>query len=99
MPFDIFDEALLNSLGRKQPIRVVSDWRLDVDAGRAASGPGKNIQLGRLRAALGQNTLGAAWSFAMLAGAGPLKVQVTHQPNQKDPSDPYVKVKSVSPVA
>lgn len=49
-------------------------------------GKGKNIQLGRLREALGQNT-GDAWNFGKLRGAGPLMWQVKHRMEQGVPLD------------
>ena len=43
---------------------------LDVNGqGSLEMGKGKNVQLGRLREAVGQNTPGQAWSPAMLEGA------------------------------
>lgn len=98
VPFDIIDEALLAKLGRTKPFRVSSDWRLDVVEGTStpATGNGKNIDLGRLRAALGQNTPGQPWSFSQLPGAGPVKVTIVHQANKQNPDDPFVKVKGVA---
>lgn len=42
-------------------------------------GPNKNIALGQIRAALGQNEAGVPWSFAHLRGAGPLAFTVKHE--------------------
>lgn len=42
---------------------------LDIDdTGQLATGEGENVHLGRLRAAVGQNVAGQAWSPNMLAG-------------------------------
>lgn len=99
IPFEIIDETLLASMNRKQPLRVVSDWTLDIDSATNAptTAPGKNIDLGRLRAALGQNAPGVPWSFSQLFGAGPVMVEIVHRKNPKDESDPFVNVKRVEP--
>lgn len=95
IPFVLVDEALKATLGRTN-VRVTSDFRLDVDsANRFETGNGKNVDLGRLRAALGQNIPGQAWTFSMLPGAGPVRVEVVHQPNKTDPDNPYVRVRRV----
>ena len=69
---------------------------LDVDDnGRLQIGPNKNVRLGRLREAVGQNT-GAAWNFAMLRGAGPLMIHV--EPDQKNADYSRV-VRTLAPAA
>lgn len=55
---------------------------------------GKNISLGRLRDALGQNT-GKPWSFSDIAG-GVANVRVKHRPDKDDPTILYAEVKGVS---
>ena len=47
---------------------------------------GKNVQLNRVRAAVGQNEAGKPWNLEMLQGAGPLKVHVKLRPD-KNASD------------
>ena len=42
-------------------------------------GTNQNVQLGRIRAALGQNDPTQAWNFGMLEGAGPIMIKVTHK--------------------
>ena len=56
-------------------------------------GSNKNVKLGRLREALGQNKNGQAWSFGMLKGAGPIKVSI--EPDKKNPED-YSRVVKVA---
>lgn len=58
------------------------------EAGKLAAGPGKNVQLGRLRAAVGQNVAGAPWSPNMLVGQ-PVRINVTNRPSPKDPTIVY----------
>ena len=60
--------------------------------GKISTAPGTNINLGRIREAVGQNR-GSDWSAAELRGAGPLIIRVEEEPNEKDISDPYKKVK------
>ena len=59
---------------------------IDVDKqGRLAFGVNKNVALGRLREALGQNKSGKPWSFQLLKGAGPVKITVVQRPDKNDP--------------
>ena len=57
-------------------------------------GKGKNVALGRLREALGQNTPGKPWSFGMLVGQV-AKVAVKHRIT--DAGDTFAEVKRVLP--
>jgi hypothetical protein len=65
--------------------------------GGLASGPGKNIQLGRLREALKQNDPSVSWNFNMLKNAV-AKIKVEHSPNPKDITNPYANVTAVAPL-
>ena len=65
------------------------------DRGDLDFSKGKNIALGKLREALGQNTSGKAWSFMDLVG-GTANVRVRHRPNSEDPTILYPEVKAVS---
>lgn len=72
----INDSALAEKMGMER-LTVRQGIFLDVEPdGRIALGPNKNVKLGRLRAAIGQNKAGA-WNFAMLEGAGPLMISVS----------------------
>jgi hypothetical protein len=65
------DEEVKNETGLSEPT-VRQTIFLDVDDnGMLDLGKGKNVQLGRLRAALGQND-GGAWSPSMLEGQAAL---------------------------
>jgi len=55
-------------------------------------GQGKNVALGRLREAVGKNSPGEPFSFAMLPGLM-AKVSVSHRPDKNDPSISYAEVK------
>lgn len=58
-------------------------------------GPEKNVGLGRLREACGLNVPGAPFSFSQFPGRS-LRVQVIHEPSDKDPATLYARVKAVS---
>lgn len=83
----IHDEALKEKLGMERLI-VRQGIFLDVGPrGEILLGPNKNVKLGRLRAAVGQNKAGP-WNFGMLKGAGPLRITVSVGPDKKDPTIP-----------
>ena len=54
--------------------------------------PGTNIDLGRLRTAVGMNTQGQDFNLNMLIGQ-PVKVLVTHRQNPDNPEEVYAEVK------
>lgn len=96
---DIFwaidDQALLQSLERKEII-VKQGLMLDMtDNGALDCGKGKNVALGRLREAVNLNQAGRPFSLNQLAGR-PAKVCVVHRPDPKDPQVIYAEVKSVT---
>lgn len=67
--WEIQDEGVKAETGMEKPTarqRVFLDVNAD---GALLTGKGKNIQLGRLREALGQNKPGQRWSPAMLNGS------------------------------
>ena len=61
--------------------------------GRLSFGANKNVKLGQLREALGQNHRGTPWSFSMLTGQGPLKIRI--EPDKKDP-EKYSRVVAIT---
>ena len=71
---------------------------LDIENGSLTHGAGKNIRLGQLREAVGQNKPGKAWSPSHLNGAQ-AKVLVGHRPDRDDPKIIYGEVKKVSKAA
>jgi hypothetical protein len=63
---------------KRESVKVRMRLSLDLsDAGGLATGPNKNVALGRLRDALNQNKPG--WTPQQLLGAGPFIGKVTHQ--------------------
>lgn len=76
-PFVINDEAAKAAIGRDQVI-VTKQIILDIDDnGGLDFGTNKNVPLGQIREAVGQNVPGA-WSVSQLRGAGPCMVKVEH---------------------
>lgn len=85
--WEIQDAQLAVQLGRKT-LRVRQSIFLDLnESGGLAMGPGKNVSLGRLRDALGQNRPGQPWSPANLRGAGPALIKVKHRMVEEDVYD------------
>jgi len=78
LKLDINDEtgALAELLGRKPSITtgIMLDVKPD---GSLEFGKGRNVQLGRLRDAVGQNSTGRPWSFGHLSGQV-VKIVVKH---------------------
>lgn len=77
----LLDDAVKQRLGRE---KVTVRLRLNLDlnpSGQLEVGPNKNVGLGQLRDALGQNKPG--WSPAQLLGAGPFIGKVKHTTTDK----------------
>lgn len=88
----IIDEKLKELLGQDDPW-ISYDMFIELEPnGTLAFGPNKNVALGRLREALGQNRAGEPWTFSMLRGAGPVKITV--EPDKKQP-EKYSRVAKV----
>jgi len=92
--WEIYDDELRQSMGRDK-ITVRQDIWLDVEGGSLKFGANQNIGLGRLRAALGQNTPGKAWGFHNLSGAGPVNIEIAHRHDKNDETLVYDEVKRV----
>lgn len=76
LPFVIQDDAVKQTLGLDKVV-VNKQIILDVqDNGDLDWGTNKNLDLGRIRAAVGQNDPGP-WSISNLRGAGPVMVKIT----------------------
>lgn len=87
---------LVTSLGL-QEILVNQTVFLDSDGhGGLSLDSNKNIGLGQLREALGQNDPSQAWGMRMLVGAGPLLIKVSTRPDVDDPRQIYNDVKRVT---
>lgn len=85
------DEAVKKATGLPEPTVRQSIFLDLTDSGVLDVSKGKNIQLGRLREALGQNKAGKPWAPAQLIGAV-AKLIVSHR---MDGETTYTDVKSV----
>lgn len=71
------DPRVVENLGRDQAT-VTSQLILDIGSdGGLDFGPNKNVMLGKIRNAVGQNNPGP-WQISALRGAGPVMVKVSH---------------------
>ena len=93
--WSITDEELKSKMNLEN-ITIRQGIFLDIEDGKLVIGPNKNIKLGRLREALGQNKSGKPWSFNDLTGAGPCTIHVTQRPDKNDPTVIYNDVGRVS---
>ena len=94
---DDMDGSVQEATGREEN-RVEQLIWLDInDSGGLDHSDGKNVQLGRLRKALGQNQPGQAWAPSMLVG-GMAMIHVSHDPDKNDPDVVYARVRRVSPL-
>lgn len=89
------DDELMNSLGRDK-ITVRQSVFMDVtEQGSLDLSKGKNIQLGKVRDALGQNDPEKPWRPSYLVGATAM-VTVTQRPDPNDPRNIYNDIKSIA---
>ena len=89
------DAGVKATCGREEVI-VKQGLMLDTNPqGGLDMAEGKNVALGRLREAVGKNTPGEQFSFAMLPGLM-AKISVSHRPDKNDPSITYAEVKMVT---
>lgn len=92
IPFIIQDEALRVKMEREQVIHKETYW-LDLTAeGRLDTGPDKNVRLGQLRAALGQNSPGVPWGPSMLRNMGPVRIMIKTTSDKRDPDRKYTNI-------
>ena len=89
----IDDEKAREVSGMAEPKVEATLW-LDIENGGLAFGPNKNVQLGRLREAVGQNDPAKPWSPKMLEGQV-CKVAIKHRVN--DNGDRFAKVAGFAP--
>lgn len=96
--WEVLDERLKELLNMAK-VTVRQSLFLDLTPeGQLDFGKAKNVALGRLREALGQNDPKKEWFPNMMLGAI-VKGKVDHQPNEEDPTSPFSKVTSVAPLS
>jgi hypothetical protein len=94
-PFVIQDATVQAELERDKVTVFHKGMFIDIGPnGELDTGKGKNVDLGRLRDAVGQNQPGP-WSFNNLKGAGPLMVKVVHEADRNDPERKYARITRV----
>ena len=92
VPFLINDDTLKAKLGREQITHRETFW-LDMTAdGRLDTGPDKNVRLGQLRSALGQNSANAPWAPSMLRNMGPVRIVIKTTSDKRDPDKKYTNI-------
>ena len=96
--WNIMDQEVAQHTGRdRNTVRQAVFLDL-TDEGALDMSKGKNVQLGQLREALGQNDPKKAWKPADMQGQM-AKVRVSHRPDQNDPNIIYADVKKVTKAA
>ena len=80
----ILDEAVAKAVGRDKPIVRQSLFLELTPSGSLDMSKGKNVPLGYLREAVGQNKKGKSWSPRQLFGSTAL-VKVSHKPRKNEP--------------
>lgn len=97
IPFIITDDAVRAKLER-DTVTVFYDVFLDLTPdGKLDTGRDKNVKIGQLREALGQNS--ANWEFSNLRGAGPVMVKVSQRSDPRDPQTKYAQIDRVARVS
>lgn len=98
-PFVIDDAAAQAKLG-KDKVVVSKEMILDRDdIGQLDFGVNRNVDLGRIRNAVGQNNPGP-WAIGQLRGAGPLYVKVIHETIKRKDGTKFLRaaIGEVSPI-
>ena len=95
--YAITDDEVKEELEMEKPtVRQMLWLDFDEQTGGLASGKNKNIKLGNIREAVGQNIDGQPWSPTQLIGAGPVVIKVGHRFNKETGEGPYADVQRVS---
>jgi hypothetical protein len=96
IPVEILDDAVRQKLG-VQKVTSRLKMFLDMSGGKLDTSEGKNVRLGQLRAAVGQNTPG--WNFSMLKGAGPFVGRTILVSDRNNPEIKYSEVSRVAKIS
>lgn len=88
------DEQARVETGMAEPLVRQTLWLDITEQGGLDFGKGKNVGLGRVREALGQNQSGKPWAPGMLIG-GVAKIKVTHSIDKRDNVTVQANVSSV----
>jgi len=96
LPIIIDDAGVREAMGRDE-VKSKFSVMLDVDNGVLATGTGRNVQLGRLREALGLNEPGQEFALNMLSGKT-AKCQVTHRAHPTRSGEVIAEVNELAPL-
>lgn len=88
------DDPAAKEQAKREKVMVRQSVWLEMQNGVILGGEGVNVNLGKLRAALNQNTAGQEWNPGMLVG-GVARVRVTHRVD-KETGDVYDQVSAVT---
>jgi len=95
IPIEITDQRAKDLIKRD---KITTRYRMFLDLtpdGKLDASEGKNVKLGALRAAVGQNGP-QPWNFGMLRGAGPFLARVKQNSDKKNPEIKYAEVTRVT---
>jgi hypothetical protein len=95
--FAIMGDQMPNQVLKRDKVLVNMNIWLDIKDGDLDMSEGKNVGLGRLRKAIGQNNPGP-WNPLMMKGKGPLMIKVTQRSDKNEPLQKYAEVSRVSPI-
>lgn len=82
------EQSARDATGMAEPSVRYGCWLDLTPEGDLDMGEGKNVQLGRLREAVGQNVEGQGWQPSMLLGQV-LRGKITQRPDKNDPETIY----------
>ena len=94
--YAVTDDEVKEELDMDKVIVRQSVWPDFDENGKLAFTKNKNVRLGNVREACGQNQDGKPWSPGMLVGAGPVKITVGHRFNKTTGEGPYANVTRVA---
>jgi len=95
--FAIMGDQMPNQALKRDKVLVPMNIWLDIKNGALDMEEGKNVGLGRLRKAIGQNTPGP-WNPLMMKGKGPVMIKVTQRSDKNEPLQKYAEVSRVSAI-
>jgi len=95
--FAVMGDQMPNQVLKRDKVLVPMNIWLDIKDGALDMSEGKNVGLGRLRRAVGQNDPGP-WSPNMLKGKGPVMIKVTQRSDKNDPEQKYGEISRISPI-
>jgi len=87
-PFVLADEGVKTLMGRDK-VTVIKPLTLNLKDGGLDWGKNKNVELGKIREAVGQNVANQTWQIAQLRGAGPVMVKVIHRSGKRKDGSPF----------